>query len=290
MSLYNNVNERIGVINRIKGAVDDVIDGAGNLISGALGGGAFGDAVGGRIALGAQNAINRSLNEHLPYGMRSGLDTTSNVIQNLVDGDFDAAALEILGYFSSTAQRNAGRQVPTPMLNGMSLDQAQRLYGQVSQAGHVRKNLFILEVQSAAEGNMSEVFNMFAVDVDFEPFNIAADKQRLGGAVLDLVSGQEAVDLRLTTYDNDRGELKRFFARHHAAMSARDGTVGVPADYALKVRVLHGVVKGVAGEGMAYVDSGLFRVTTVSNNLSRRESLMQELQVTLSQLDSFMRA
>lgn len=301
MSLYNNVRDSLlskGVAGALQSGINSAIKGAGDSAIAALGGGRLAQvAVGAASSAGVQ-AAKQAIDKHIPYAMRAKLDAGSRVVGGILSGDFEGAAVSAIegGFLDSflaslggNARQSAYEGKATPMLGGVSIATARRIHQEVVSAKHSRKNLFILEVASLAEGDMSQVFNLLAVDVDYEPFNLAADKQRLGGAVLDFVFGQEPCEMRLNTFDDAQGSIKHFLARHHAAAAARDGTVGVPADYGIRVKVIHGVVAGGNSVATAYADEGLFRVVSLGHSQSRREQALQELQVTLTQLDTFMK-
>ena len=299
MSLYNQISESLsdGLMGAAQKGITSAIGSASARATEALGGGQLAKAVVGAASSATSQAARQALNKYVPYGLRAKIDAGARGVGLAMEGKFEDAAMALLdGGFadsllaglSGDLKNQAFRGKTSPLFGGVSLEEAKRVHDELVNAGHSRKNLFVLEVQSFAEGDMSAIFNMFAVDVDYEPFNLAADKQRVGGAVVDIVTGQEAVEMRMTMFDNTAGDLRRFFARHHAAIAARDGTVGVPADYALRIKLLHGVVAGGKLLASAYADEGLFRLTTLSNSQSRREQALQEIQLTFSQLDTFM--
>ena len=64
--------------------------------------------------------------------------------------------------------------------------------------------------------------------------------------------------------------------------------MGTPAQYAIKIRVVHSFVTTGSNRG-GYEDIGLFRPSSLDVSLSRREDGLQEMQMTFSQLDTFMR-
>lgn len=302
MSLYNNVSDTLtnkGLIASVQAGIQGGIAGAGKAAAAALGGGRIATAVASAATSAATQRATQLFNKHVPDALRKKIDTGARVLGSAMTGDWESAGMAsleggvfdgLLGGLSADANQAAIMRQRTPMLGGGSMNNAREIMERVLTAGHVHKNLFLLEVSSFSEGDASSLFNLFAVDVDYDPFNIAGDKQRVGGATVDRVNGQEAVEMRFTTFDNQAGELKQFWARHHAAAVARDGTVGVPADYAIRIKLMHGIVEGGAPQASAYADEGLFRVQSMSVSNSRREPGLQELQMTFSQLDSFMKA
>lgn len=152
----------------------------------------------------------------------------------------------------------------------------------------VRKNHFIVQLESKIGGDFSEKLNLFVTDIDLNPMNITGEKQRVGGTFVDRPTGSEATDIRMTTMDDSVGTIKRWFEQHGSAVVASDGTFGVPALYAITIKVLHGVVDG-DDVTSAFQNKGLYRAANYEVQLSRREQAMQEVTLTFTQLDSFMR-
>lgn len=182
---------------------------------------------------------------------------------------------------------------PTPMMGGLTPQEARRILKQVLGENRAKKSLFLLEITSSLQGgqlNMPERFNLFATDVEYSPFIIEGEKIKVGGTSIDAVSGNEAVELSITTLDDEQGSLKKWFAAHHLAAASRDGTVSEPGKYAIKVRIVHAACTDeLASKLSGYESLGLFRTANLAVSLSRREDALEELQMTFSQLDTFMR-
>ncbi|ENV00348.1 hypothetical protein [Acinetobacter variabilis] len=151
-----------------------------------------------------------------------------------------------------------------------------------------RKNHFIVQIDSNLSGDFSKKLNLFVTDIDLNPMNISGEKRRIGGAFIDAPTGAEATEIRITTMDDELGTIKKWFERHCAAVVASDGTFGVPASYAVTIKVLHAVVDG-EDTTSAFTNRGLYRAATYEVQLSRREQGMQEVNLTFTQIDSFMR-
>ena len=301
MSLYNNVADKLtsqGLIGGLQSGISSAIESTAGKAIEKFGGGKLATAAVNAGAGLASNTAAQLVNKYVPASLRAKIDSGSRVLGHAMNGDWESAGLEslegglfdgLLGTLSGSAKQQRIMGAKSPMLGGGNLQNARQIMERVVMGGHVRKNLFLLEVSSLSEGDFSSTFNLFAVDVSYDAFNLTGEKLRVGGAVLDKVVGQEAVEMRLNTFDNQAGDLKRFWARHHAKAVARDGTVGVPADYGIRIKILHGVTEGGDGHSGAYADEGFFRVQTLPVELSRRENGLQEMQLTLSQLDTFMK-
>lgn len=189
------------------------------------------------------------------------------------------------------ADRLLGNQVKYWLLkNKFSFDgiPEKAQYREFIALSRVRKNHFIVQVTSKLSGDFSESLNLFVTDIDLNPMNIAGEKHRVGAAFVDTPTGAEATEIRMTTMDDHAGTIKSWFEAHCANVAASDGTFGVPANYAVTIKVLHGVVDG-DDVTHAFVNKGLYRAASYEVQLSRREQAMQEITLTFSQIDSFMR-
>jgi len=290
MSLYNNVSASLS-------AGGGLLSGSGSVSSrisaqvNKLGGGALAQ-MGAGLAGGAAQSL---ANKYAPPQVQNFVNTGAAVREAWMNGDWQGAGATALGaalnaltpHLSGLAAQAAYWGRPTPLLGGLTPTAARAIYDQMRWQKLARKNLWLIEVSSALAGNFSQRFNMFATDLEYSPYIVSGNKRQLGGAVGDGVQGCEATELRLTTLDDDQGTIKRWFAMHHAQVVAQDGTVGVPSSYAIQFKVVHAFITQDSRRG-GYEDIGLFRPANLDVSLSRREQAMEELQMTFSQMDTFM--
>lgn len=298
MSLYNNVARSLssrGLLGSIRSGLDSALGGAAASVSGALGGGRLAQAVTSIGANMAENAAMNLANKYLPLTAQRALDVTAGAIGDLMAGDWNSAGLRLLDSgllndllpgMSGVASQSRYWGSATPLFGGITPTEARRIYEEMRGQSLAKKNLWLLEVSSPLQGDQAR-FNLFATDVEYAPFIVTGEKRRIGGALTDAVQGGEAVELRLTTMDDQAGTLKRWFAAHYGAVSAQDGTVGVPASYAIKIKLVHAFITAESNRS-GYQDIGLYRPANLDVSLSRREDGLEELQMTFSQLDTFM--
>lgn len=285
MSLYNNINTQI--------------ERAASAAARLAGSGPLAARLGAMGAAAAQNAAAAALARHAAPQLQNALAVGAGVGAALAAGNWQGAAVQLIdsgmlgGLFGQLGAQLAAQSrywgTPTPLLGGLSPREAKMLYDNMRGHTFAKKNLFLIEITSEWGGgflNMPERFNLFATELNYTPFQIEAQPLNVGGAVVDAVTGAQAAALQLTTLDDAQGNLKRWFAAHHAAAASRDGTVGVPARYAIRIRVVHSFVKENAA---AYEDLGLFRTENLELSLSRREDALQELNMGFVQLDTFMK-
>ena len=173
---------------------------------------------------------------------------------------------------------------PNPLLGGISMADARQIYQEARSTRFAKKNLFLIDVSSKLKGSISN-FNLFVTDIEYAPFTLTGEKRRVGSSVLDSVQSGEPVELRVTTLDDQAGTLKNWFQAHCMAAVAQDGTVGVPEQYVIKIVITHAFIKPAS---WAYTDTGLYRPANIEFSLSRREDALQEIQMSFSQLDTFM--
>lgn len=300
MSLYNNIAEGLsgnGLFGSISAGLNSALGAAGNAVSDVLGGGALAKRVTGIGQSMASNAVMNLVNKYIPLQAQRMINVGGGAIGDIMQGNWEGAGLRILDSgllndllpgMGGVASQAMYWGSPTPLLGGISPTEARNIYEDMRSQRFAKKNLWLLEVSSRLKGDMSQRFNLFATEVEYEPFIITGEKRRVGGAVIDAVQGSEPVELRLTTIDDQQGTLKRWFAAHHGAASARDGTVGVPDSYAITIKVVHAFITRGSNRG-GYEDIGLFRPVNMAVSLSRREDGLEEVQMSFSQLDTFMR-
>jgi hypothetical protein len=284
------------IISSASGIADSAAAQAANM----MGGGELAQAVskiGGSMA---RNVVINEVNRHIPIQAQRAINVGAGAVGDLMRGDINAAGLRILDSgllnnilpgMSGVASQAMYWGRPTPLFGGIAPIEALRIFESMRGVRYSKKNLFLIEVSSRLLGDwVSEWFNMFATEVDYAPNIISGDKRRVGGAVLDLPQSAEPVEMRITTLDDQFGTIKRWYVNHHAATISQDGTVGVPNDYAIRFRIVHSFVTPESTPFGAYEDKGWFRPSNLETNLSRRDDNLQEIQMTFSQIDTFIRA
>ena len=176
-----------------------------------------------------------------------------------------------------------------PLFGGITLDEARRIHREATLVPWARKNLWHVEVTcpvpipSAPEVNL---FNLYCVGVDYSPITLVGEKRKIGAAVGDSLTGTEAIELRITTLDDEAGTLKEWFYALAGLAAPVDGTVATPATYATRFRIRHAFVDGERG----FREEALYRPGALEISLSRAESAMSELTMSFPQLDTFMPA
>jgi len=74
-----------------------------------------------------------------------------------------------------------------------------------------------------------EAFSMFATDVSYGRFTLTGEKKQIGSGYADTLNSSGPVDVHVTTMDDQRGTLKRWFkalCRPHGAQRRHRGCVG----------------------------------------------------------------
>lgn len=308
MGLYNNVSDSIAALagnGNLLGRLDDSVRhstaAAGKFASTALGGGRLATAIGSAAGSMGGAAISNKINSHIPASARNAINAAGKAGSQLLSGDWESAVLtgaeagafdRLLGEGLGGALGSGSSQgrywgTGNRLYGGISPADAKQMYAEIISARRAKKNLFLVEVGSPLSGDFSQMFNLFCTDVEITPMNITGDKRRVGGASVDSPQSSEAVELRITTLDDQEGSLKRWFEEHAAAVAASDGTFGVPANYAITFTLRHAFVGEAARAGFA--STGLYRAVSYDYSLSRREDALEELQMTFTQLDTFMR-
>lgn len=192
----------------------------------------------------------------------------------------------LLGDLANPLRQALYWATPTPMFAGLSPSDAKKIHRQSVATHYGMKNLFMLDVSSRLYGDVSESFNLLASAVEYAPSTITGEGRKIGAATVDNVSSAEPVDLTITTLDDASGSIKNWFNAHAHAVTHTDGTLGLPAEYAIRIRIVHHVITSTE---RAYLDVGQFRTVNMPLSLSRTEDALQELALSFRQLDTFLR-
>jgi hypothetical protein len=176
------------------------------------------------------------------------------------------------------------RKTKTKVFGGITPHRAVELYQQFSGQEFAKENLFLLEVSSPLQGDFSTIFNLFARSVSYQPFTITGDRKPVGGLHLDTVTGGEPVDLRITTLDDKKGTLQRWFNALAALVTHEDGTFGVPADYATTIKVVHSYFDPDDQPDSALVDTAEYRPVSIEVNLDRESHELKRLDMVFTQV------
>lgn len=301
MSLYNDVSRSLassGLTGSVSSGLDSALGTVSKAIGGALGGGPLANTVA-TIGTGmAKNAVMAQVNKAIPMQVRGAVNAGARIAGDLMAGDWNSAGMRLLDSglldqfipgMGGVASQAAYWGRPTPLFGGLSPTEARQLSEESQAITRARRNLFLIEVSSALQGDVSSAFNMFVQDLDYSPFTLSGDKRKVGAATIDSVIGGEPTELRMTTLDDKQGTIKRWFRDHQAAVAGEDGTVGVPGAYAVTIKVVHAFITRASSRG-GYEDIGLFRPVNMDMSLSRREDALAELTMTFTQLDTHMKA
>lgn len=295
MSLYNNTSNQLTGAFSLTGSVKSLVGGAVGSLGGAIadkvGGGLLVQAGASLVGNMAANAAVGLVNKHIPPSAQRAIGTGVGMLSDLKSGNVIGAGLKLLdsGLLDGVLSGQGGNGFmgrSNPLFGGITPARAKMLYENARGQEHAKKNLFLVEVESRLDGaSVSEVFNMFVIGLDYEPFTVSGEKRKVGGSTVDTVTGGEPTDLSFTTLDDKEGTLKRWFSAHHAAASPKNGTVGVPEQYAIKFKIYHG---GVEARSARYVDIGYYRPVKLGVSLSRSEDAMEQLEMSFTQIDTFM--
>ena len=136
---------------------------------------------------------------------------------------------------------------------------------------------------TAPPTDVGYLMHLFATEVSYASVTLTGDKVALGGGTMDLLHGREAVELTITTMDDEVGTLKRWFRGKQLQAAHRDGTVGLPDDYCVRITIQHGHAKASTD---AYAARWRMRPVSISHSLSRSDADVERLQMTFTQYDS----
>lgn len=206
-------------------------------------------------------------------------------------GDISGAIADgVLGFAKG---KIAGALAKNQLLGGITLDEAARIASEVQATQYARKNLWFLELKDsnppAGFDDISHAFNLFATDVAFGPNTIAGETKSIGMAVMDVVTGTERTEMRITTYDDTSGTIKGWFDAKCGQIAHSDGTAGVPYDYLIQFDVTQSATDDIGAALFGgYKSTFIMRPATREVELSRGENGLEQIQLTFVQFDNFM--
>lgn len=183
---------------------------------------------------------------------------------------------------------------PAPLWGGMTLQQYRSAWFERAMTPSAWKNLFfvsIRELQPSREApNGAEPINLLALDASFAPVTMPGEAVPIGSANLDKLETTDRVELRLTTLDDSRGTLKRWFIAKADQAARQDGTFGLPAEYLCVVSLIHMDPAGKNAPDVRMTHRWLMRPSNIDLELSRRTPELEELAMSFVQFDTFMPA
>lgn len=296
MSLYNNVSGNLAsqgggnFLSGLDSSIKSGIGGLGGKLAEAAGGGKLANNIAQRASSMASSAASNALNSRIPPALKRAINAGTNSAAMLLNGDWEGAVTNILD--SGIADKILGKLAgsnhmskKSQLYGGISAADAKRIHGEAISTQRAKKNLFLLKISSELQGDFSQEFNLFCTDIEHSPLILVGDRAQVGASVVDLPSGNEVNEMRITTLDDRAGTIKMWMERQGAAVAARDGTMGVPAQYAVTITIEHAFI----GETKGFETKGLFRAVTYESSLSRRDDALEEITLSFTQLDTFMR-
>ncbi|MCF7995285.1 MAG: hypothetical protein K9L88_10650 [Chromatiaceae bacterium] len=248
--------------------------------------------LGGAIVNTAANAVTSQIGADTMTSIQTGFDAVGMAASGDFEGLASLALSELSGHVGGFAgdvlgQMHHGGSGGSMIHGGISPADAVQLYREAMAATHARKNLFFISIESNYFNDFSGLFNLYAIDVERGPSEVSGSKARVGSAQIDLLTQSEPVVLRITTMDDAKGTLKKWFEVQTAAVARADGSFGVPGGpngYALTITIQHAFAAGFGG----FTGKVLCRPQSYEVGLSRREDAVEELQMSFMQLDTFL--
>ena len=239
----------------------------------------------------AVGAVKGLYNANVSAANRQLIGQGGYAVANILNGDYTALGMQALKFLPNWTNA-VYIATPTPLFGGISPSEAIEIYQRNISIQRSKKNLWLLQVQSNLLGDASEIFNLFATEVEYSPFTIDGEKIKIGSGNIDRVDGATSTEMRITTTDDTIGNLKRWFQAQVAVAVHQDGTVGVPFDYAIRIAIAHNFITEDSAElakskQMCFENIGWFRAVGIEISLSRRDNALEELSMSFTQLDSF---
>ena len=178
---------------------------------------------------------------------------------------------------------------PTKLMGGVSPNEAKALFEEYSAIELASKKLYLIEVIDLKPAGFSPNWQFFVTEMSYSPITLTADKKKIGSSVMDMFSQTEHTDLTMTTWDDKKGTIKRWADSKASKTAASDGTVGLPIDYLLRIKILHSFFSEGSNKG-GYRSKFLMRLVSAEYGHSRSEGGFQDIQLQFTQFDTSMAA
>ena len=230
----------------------------------------------------AGSKIPQSARKHLPLARKLLSGGVDGLIGAGLDGLFERFGI------NGTTLATGVESQPSQLIGGITMAEARRRFEEhVDSVDPAKKNLWNIRVRNIKGGDPLDI-NLFALDVSYAPFQVQGDAVMVGSGSFDNVTNADRCEMRVTTLDDTSGTVKRWFAERHDTMCHQDGTFGLPIEYLFRVDVLHAYIdEQIDGAAQGWTDSFVMRLGALDFELSRRESGLQEIQMTFVQWDTF---
>lgn len=267
-------------------------------LSGLGGGGEFADAMAAIAGNYANNYGGTFVNDLLGSDVIDAIGTGTGALSDALGGDYNHLGVRLLEYGLADslipglqailAQARYWR-APTPLFGGISPTDARAILRETQGIAWHKNNLFLVEISLAdAKQSLNSPptrFNLYVTGVEYAPQSLVGDAYNVGAAVLSGVKNTAAVELKITTLDDQQGTIKTWFKNQCALSAHPDGTVGVPLNYVCQISVLYGVSRKLTVA--PYETIGWFKPTKLEAKLTRASEGMEELTLSFLQTESF---
>lgn len=232
-----------------------------------------------------ERLANQVAQKYLPkVGIAPAISKYVPAIRDLLNGDFSGAVGGVLDQLLGPMLGSSLEGTELSLAGGITLAEARRMFEESANTVYAKKNLWHLSASNIGPGSAPNI-NLFATDVGYTSHSITGEAVRVGSAFIDKVDGTERVSMRITTYDDSVGTIKRWFEDLRLELAHRDGTFGLPIDYLVRFTVTHASI--LEGVGNAFVEQYVMRPGTMETELSRREDGLEEIALTFEQFDPF---
>ncbi len=284
MSIYQPVST---VTRRALGVGGSILNGVAGQISTNLGAN-LGNGLSGRLAQTALNAgTNLAVSEitrRVTNPLMDFAQQADNRLKSVARKGLQVFGLN--GFDDENISRNA-----LHYSGNLSILQAWENYKLSNVDSLSRKNFYLLEVNDrsgnapTSNGKRHSQFNLWCTNLSFTSFDIQGEAIQVGAIELDKPTANAKTVMNLTMFDDEFGTIKRWAQNKASMIAASDGTFMPPAYYVFEVRVVFGT--NIAHSSY-YEQIYTMRVQTMPHELSRTEQGLEELQLTFSQVDTFM--
>lgn len=282
MSIYKPVTQYTrnalalggSMLSNVGGQISNKIGGGGSLLG----------RVGNRVAHTAVNVAGNEITRRVANPMMNAAQAVDKKLAEIRRKGLKLLGLNAFDNFnpSDDAMSLAG---------GLSMWDMLDIHARTNGDDLSRKNFYILEINDRSRaspvinGEKYSQFNLLTTSLSFNSFDIQGESIPIGSVELDKLGSNAKTVLNLTCYDDKWGTIKQWAALKSQVMTGSDGTFLPPVYYCFEVRIVFGTN---IPDPKFYEQIYLMRVQTMPHELTRQENGLEELNLTFSQVDTFM--
>lgn len=171
---------------------------------------------------------------------------------------------------------------PYDLLTPIEIERLLAAYSGVKWASQCD---YVVQVwQRRSGGLIAPLFSALVMSANYPVGSISGSTINVGGLQVATVEGRDNAEISIDSYDYANGDIKRWFEGKVNEVVKPNGLMGLPANYAIMIRIIHGIRQ----DKQNYSRLFMCRPASMNASLSTEGTDLERLSMTFAQLDPFM--